>query len=136
MQSLAPPASPLEESLLLDTTQAVAKVKEEASLICKDGADTCNNCLRRLVMGELRRRGYNAAICKARWDHAGGYPGGHSRFSSLPSILEASNQALLFVCWLVWLRIFVFQSSFGNKITQEQAAKKDRRSQQSNQQSN
>lgn len=33
-------------------------------------------CRRRSVMKHLRSNGYNAALCKSRWDHAGSFPGG------------------------------------------------------------
>ncbi|KAL2642774.1 hypothetical protein R1flu_010361 [Riccia fluitans] len=36
--------------------------------------------LRRHVMTSLRSCGYNAAICKSRWEHAGGFPGGHYEY--------------------------------------------------------
>jgi uncharacterized protein (TIGR01615 family) len=35
-----------------------------------------NTCRRRSVMKHLRNSGYNAALCKSRWEHAGSFPGG------------------------------------------------------------
>lgn len=39
-------------------------------------SDTDEGCLKRRIMKHLRNGGYNAAICKSRWDHAGSFPGG------------------------------------------------------------
>lgn len=58
-----------ERILLAEVNKATAKIKELAS-------DGVTSCLNRQVMKHLRTGGYNAAICKSRWDHAGSFPGG------------------------------------------------------------
>lgn len=35
-----------------------------------------NGCNRRSVMRQLRNLGYNAALCKSRWNNGGTFPGG------------------------------------------------------------
>lgn len=64
LQGLVPCANATERILLSEVSKALAK---EAGV---------SNFLRRQVMKHLRSAGYNAAICKSRWDHAGGFPGG------------------------------------------------------------
>jgi len=44
--------------------------------------------LRRTVMKHLRDAGFNAAICKARWAHTGGFPGGDLLTTSVQTPLQ------------------------------------------------
>lgn len=41
-----------------------------------NSGDGVMSSLKRQVMRYLRRAGYNAGLCKSRWDHSGGFPGG------------------------------------------------------------
>lgn len=67
----------VESKLLAQVCKALGLVKDRAKLICtEDGVDCTSGCLKRAVMKSLRDAGYNAAICKSRWDQAGGFPGG------------------------------------------------------------
>lgn len=66
LQGLAPCVNEQETSLLAEILEAV------------DASECASNtlCRRRSVMKHLRSNGYNAALCKSRWDHAGSFPGG------------------------------------------------------------
>lgn len=64
LQELISSMNVTERILLSEVNKAKAK---------EDGA---TSCLKRQVMKHLRTGGYNAAICKSRWDHAGSFPGG------------------------------------------------------------
>ncbi len=44
--------------------------------------------LRRTVMKHLRDAGFNAAICKSRWAHTGGFPGGDLLTTSVQTPLQ------------------------------------------------
>jgi len=64
LQELVSSVNVTERILLTEVNKAKAK---------EDGA---TSCFKRQVMKHLRTGGYNAAICKSRWDHAGSFPGG------------------------------------------------------------
>eukprot|EP01018_Ginkgo_biloba_P021948 Gb_40428 [translate_table: standard] len=86
LKSLIPCVSLWERNLLADTSKFVEAVNLEANTTCKDKEECSNGCLRRAIMNRLRTSGYNAAICKSRWDHACGYPAGEHEY--LDVILE------------------------------------------------
>ncbi len=81
-----------ERILLSEVTKALNAAAKEtttnkqrgASTIDDDEAVPAGDCSssspRRAVMKHLRSSGYNAAICKSRWDHAGGFPGGDYKY--------------------------------------------------------
>lgn len=81
LQGLAPCVNAQETALLAEVKKAMDALKA-----AKAGANTDDNvekeecasnvCKRRSVMKHLRSNGYNAALCKSRWDHAGSFPGG------------------------------------------------------------
>lgn len=71
VQDLTLSVSPQETTLLAEVLKVINSVREEA------GEEKCNSgYLKRSVMTQLRAAGYDAALCKSRWDHAGGLPGG------------------------------------------------------------
>lgn len=65
--------------LLVDVSKAIEAETEELTA-SDDGRDDGPNAvigrLRRPVMKHLRQEGYNAAICKSRWNHGDGLPAG------------------------------------------------------------
>jgi uncharacterized protein (TIGR01615 family) len=65
---MAPCVDEQEVKLLAEVVKVmdVLKTSECATTLCR----------RRSVMKHLRSNGYNAALCKSRWDHAGSFPGG------------------------------------------------------------
>ena len=71
LQDLVPSANVTERMLLGEVNKAIAAASDAASV---DGS--ASRCRRRLVMKRLRSGGYNAAICKSRWEHVGSFPGG------------------------------------------------------------
>lgn len=71
LQDLISNNSTTERLLLSEVNEAIAAANCVVSL--QSGV---SNCLRRKVMKHLRTGGYNAAICKSRWDHVGSFPGG------------------------------------------------------------
>jgi uncharacterized protein (TIGR01615 family) len=68
LQTMAPCVDEQEVKLLAEVVKVmdVLKTSECATTLCR----------RRSVMKHLRSNGYNAALCKSRWDHAGSFPGG------------------------------------------------------------
>lgn len=76
LKSIVPCASVWERNLLADASKLVEAASLEGNTVCKDKEDCTNGCLRRAVMNRLRSSGYNAAVCKSRWDQANGYPSG------------------------------------------------------------
>lgn len=66
IQSLIPCATVVERNLLADISQIVEKNKA-----CKS-----KNDLRKIVTDELLKLGYNASICKSKWEKAPSVPAG------------------------------------------------------------
>lgn len=87
LKSIVPCASIWERNLLADVSKLVEAVSHEGNTVCKDKEDCTNGCLRRAVMNRLRFSGYNAAVCKSRWD-ANGYPSGEYEYIDV--IVEGS----------------------------------------------
>ncbi|KAG0627785.1 hypothetical protein M758_2G228000 [Ceratodon purpureus] len=71
LQDLVPSANVTERMLLGEVNKAIAVASD---VVAAEGGVT--TCLRRQVMKHLRTGGYNAAICKSRWEHVGNFPGG------------------------------------------------------------
>jgi hypothetical protein len=67
-----------ERGLLADVSAAVKATKGQAMEHgeSQDDEECSGGCIRRAVLKGLRRQGHNAAICKSRWDHSRGFPGG------------------------------------------------------------
>eukprot|EP00897_Mesotaenium_endlicherianum_P004095 jgi/Mesen1/3713/ME000202S02802 len=95
IQGLSQCASTAERSLLADMNRAVRSAKEEDN-ICRDDVANCTgSCIRRAVMARLRHAGYNAAICKSRWDHSRGFPGGNYEYIDVISDTYHNQTRLL-----------------------------------------
>lgn len=75
LQGLAPCVNVQETTLLAEVIKAMDALKA-ASITDEKEECASNVCRRRSVMKHLRSNGYNAALCKSRWDHAGSFPGG------------------------------------------------------------
>jgi len=88
LKSIVSCASIWERNLLADVSKLVEAVSHEGNTVCKDKEDCTNGCLRRAVMNRLRSSGYNAAVCKSRWDHTNGYPSGEYEYIDV--IVEGS----------------------------------------------
>eukprot|EP00252_Welwitschia_mirabilis_P018815 TRINITY_DN420_c0_g2_i1.p1 TRINITY_DN420_c0_g2~~TRINITY_DN420_c0_g2_i1.p1 ORF type:complete len:290 (-),score=44.89 TRINITY_DN420_c0_g2_i1:412-1281(-) len=80
LQSLVPCPSLEERNLLADASKFVEEVNNEGITLCKDKNVCTNGCLRRALTGRLRSKGYNAAVCRAKWDQANGYPSGEYEY--------------------------------------------------------
>jgi uncharacterized protein (TIGR01615 family) len=74
LQGLSASINVTERILLSEVTKALNAAKEKNRV--KEDEAAPDSSTRRAVMNHLRAAGYNAAICKSRWDHAGGFPGG------------------------------------------------------------
>ena len=96
-QSLVPCASVCERTLLADTAKIVDKNK-----ISKRKDDIC----RKIVTDGLLGLGYDASICKSRWEKAPSYPAG-----TPPSL---KNGYTVFVCFLNCIKYFFFLFLFGS----------------------
>ena len=84
-----PCASVCERNLLADTSKIVEKNK-----ICKSKDEDC----RKVVTDGLLALGYDASICKSRWEKCSSYPAGNSfSFNFLSYALK-----LRFLLFLVW----------------------------------
>ncbi|CAM6038752.1 unnamed protein product, partial [Sphagnum compactum] len=74
LQGLSASVNVTERILLSEVTKALNAAKEKNRV--KEDEAAPDSSTRRAVINHLRAAGYNAAICKSRWDHAGGFPGG------------------------------------------------------------
>jgi hypothetical protein len=108
LQGLVPSKTGLETSLLGEVLKAIEglslseSVQTTASSTTKEeeeeqdsSATKCSSPsppppvhLRRTVMKHLRDAGFNAAICKSRWAHTGGFPGGDLLTTSVQTPLQ------------------------------------------------
>lgn len=70
MQSLIPCASVAERNLLADTS----KIVEKNNKTCKRKDD-----LRKTVTDGLTALGYNASVCKSKWEKSSSIPAGNSQ---------------------------------------------------------
>lgn len=94
LQGLAPCVNEQETVLLAEVIKAMDAVtngkyatEECASIVCR----------RRSVMKHLRSSGYNAALCKSRWDHAGSFPGGDYEYIDVVCASVDGSQARLII---------------------------------------
>lgn len=78
LQSLASCTSDAEIMLQRDVQLIVDSITAETRHVCDDGSNATltHGCLKRTVMIRLQKMGYNAAVCKTRWDHSCGIPAG------------------------------------------------------------
>ncbi|GAQ86247.1 hypothetical protein KFL_002780110 [Klebsormidium nitens] len=78
LKGLTHTMSVAERGLLADVTAAVKATKEQPMEHgeSQDDEECSGGCIRRAVLKGLRRQGHNAAMCKSRWDHSRGFPGG------------------------------------------------------------
>nr|XP_024368885.1 uncharacterized protein LOC112279052 [Physcomitrium patens]PNR59870.1 hypothetical protein PHYPA_002662 [Physcomitrium patens] len=81
-----------ERVLLAEVNKAMASARELTS-----SEDDVTFCLRRQVMKHLRTVGYNAAICKSRWDHAGSFPGGDYEYIDVVFESEIGNSERIII---------------------------------------
>ncbi|KAG6543837.1 hypothetical protein Mapa_014677 [Marchantia paleacea] len=79
LRGLVSCTSDLETHILAAVTATVRAVSDEAEFISGEKSSY------RLVMSRLRAAGYNAAICKSRWEHTGGVPGGDYEYIDVVS---------------------------------------------------
>ncbi|KAI5055886.1 hypothetical protein GOP47_0029407 [Adiantum capillus-veneris] len=97
LQSLAISADSTEEALLTDTQKILADIVH----MCDNGepATVMHSCLKRTVMSCLQMRGYNAAICKTKWDHLCGIPAGDYEYIDVlvPDALQSKCSIRLLV---------------------------------------
>jgi diphthamide synthase subunit DPH2 len=71
------------EALLLKDVEKILKslsAQETGLIVCSEDGRRNENvtrrCIKRIVMNRLQKLGYNAAICRSRWDHSGGLSAG------------------------------------------------------------
>ena len=104
-QSLVPCASVCERNLLADTAKIVDKNK-----ISKRKDDVC----RKIVTDGLLGLGYDASVCKSRWEKAPSYPAGTS-----PLLKKWIN--CVYVCFLNCIKYIYFLpflfGSWNNKLS-------------------
>eukprot|EP01018_Ginkgo_biloba_P024921 Gb_34690 [translate_table: standard] len=77
----------LELRLLREAAKAIATAKKNAGSVIEN--EEYKSCLRRFVMTNLRSAGYNAAICKSRWEQTNGFPAGH--YECIDIIIDGRN---------------------------------------------
>lgn len=85
LQGLAPCIKEQEVALQAEVTKATEALQssECATTLCR----------RRSIMKHLRSNGYNAALCKSRWDHAGSFPGGDYEYIDV--VFEGSSRLIV-----------------------------------------
>lgn len=82
LKSLIPCATVVERNLLADISQIVEKNKA-----CKS-----KNDLRKIVTDELLKLGYNASICKSKWEKASSVPAGEYEYID---VIEKGERVLI-----------------------------------------
>lgn len=82
LKSLIPCATVVERNLLADISQIVEKNKA-----CKS-----KNDLRKIVTDELLKLGYNASICKSKWEKAPSVPAGEYEYID---VIEKGERVLI-----------------------------------------
>jgi hypothetical protein len=83
--------SSLERELLMDVKMSVLAINENTDLMCNSVGKECKGgCTKRFVVKCLKASGYNAAVCKSRWQCSGKVPGGDPLFSSWLQLLVTS----------------------------------------------
>ena len=69
-----------ETLLLKDVEKILKSLSVQGLTACdRDGrrnASLAHGCMKRIVISHLQKLGYNAAICKSRWDHSGSVSAG------------------------------------------------------------
>jgi len=63
-----------ERKLLAAASKLVEAASNGGNIVYKDKEQFTNGCLEQAIMNRLRSSGYNATVCKSKWDHANGYP--------------------------------------------------------------
>ncbi|BBN16521.1 hypothetical protein MPTK1_7g07050 [Marchantia polymorpha subsp. ruderalis] len=79
LRALVSCAGDLEAHILAAVAATVRAVSDEVEFFSGEKSSY------RLVMSRLRAAGYNAAICKSRWEHTGGVPGGDYEYIDVVS---------------------------------------------------
>eukprot|EP01018_Ginkgo_biloba_P006031 Gb_39164 [translate_table: standard] len=80
LQVLVSNMTPYERDLHWSVSTLLLSVNE-ADLFCYSSGKNCNgDCIRHLLVKYLRRAGYNAAFCKAKWHSSGTSPGGEYEY--------------------------------------------------------
>lgn len=94
LQSLTPCASVAERNLLADTS----KIVEKNNKTYKRKDD-----LRKTVTDGLIALGYNASLCKSKWDKSSSIPAGNSQFHfTLPSLFHFQYSNFFFLSCADW----------------------------------
>ncbi|CAK9206853.1 unnamed protein product [Sphagnum troendelagicum] len=71
----------LERKLLMDVKMSVLAINENTDLMCNSVGKECKGgCTKRFVVKRLKASGYNAAVCKSRWQCSGKVPGGEYEY--------------------------------------------------------
>lgn len=89
LEGVASCTSTPELLLLVDVAKAIEAEIEELTASGDGDDDAVSSRMRRPVMKRLRQEGYNAAICKSRWNHGDGLPAGDYEFIDV--IVEDKN---------------------------------------------
>ncbi|KAL2611258.1 hypothetical protein R1flu_022950 [Riccia fluitans] len=79
LRSLVAPVNDNEATILDVVTATVRALSDETEFVSGEKSSY------RQVMSRLRAAGHNAAICKSRWEHTGGIPGGDYEYIDVVS---------------------------------------------------
>jgi hypothetical protein len=72
VQALTSSYGGIEGELLSAVWKLVLAIDVETDLICNsEGTDCRGGCIKRLVACQLRAAGYDAAVCKSKWEGSG-----------------------------------------------------------------
>ncbi|KAH7278192.1 hypothetical protein KP509_38G028700 [Ceratopteris richardii] len=102
LKNLAVCMSMHEETLVRDSQEALESANVDVLDVCEgDGlAIARQKRLKRIVMGALRKKGYDAAVCKSKWDHLCGIPAGDYEYIDvhvMPPGVEMKRPERIFV---------------------------------------
>ncbi|XP_002974803.2 uncharacterized protein LOC9636730 [Selaginella moellendorffii] len=93
-------ASPVEKELRSAVIRILCSMTEDRmDGLCHRGIDCNGRCLRSFLVKRLRKAGYDAGICKSRWQSVGRVPGGEYEYidveTSPPSGSGSSPERLI-----------------------------------------
>ena len=78
LQTLTSSYGGIEAELVNAVRRLVLGIDVDNDLICNSGGTNCRGgCIKRLVVNQLRAAGYDAAVCKSKWESSGRVLGGN-----------------------------------------------------------
>ncbi|KAL5778718.1 hypothetical protein ACOSQ2_009455 [Xanthoceras sorbifolium] len=87
------------QRLRQEVRRIIEQVREGEFCRCtKPSSNSCNSCLRRILVDLLCKKGFNASLCTSKWKHTKKFPGGtHEYIEVIASSLGRKKQILFLI---------------------------------------